>query len=99
VRQNGRVIEFTQWAQEILEKSDQAARRFNPDAKIRLARIGGTVQAVLTDEPETNDEPVELGPATIYVQAGLEGLVDVEEPHDRLVLKPKGSPPNARGSH
>lgn len=92
-------IEFTDWAREILEKSDQAARRFNPDAKIRLARVGGAVQAVLTDEPETDDERVEVGPATIYVQAGLQGLVDVEEPHDRLVLKPKGSPPNARGEH
>ncbi len=91
-------IQFTEWAREILEKSDEAARRFNPDAKIRLARVGGAVQAVLTDEPETNDLPVEVGPATIYVQAGLEGLVDIEEPHDRLVLKPKGSPPNARGS-
>jgi hypothetical protein len=93
------VIELTDWAKEILEKSDQAARRFNPDAKIRLARTGGTVQALLTDEPGPDDLEIAVGPATIYVEAGLEGLVDVEEPHDRLVLKPKGSPPNVRGEH
>jgi hypothetical protein len=93
------MIEFTEWAREILEKSDQAARRFNPDAKIRLARVGGTVQALLTDEPKPEDQRVEVGPATVYVEAGLEGLVDVEEPHDRLVLKPKGAPPNPRGDH
>jgi hypothetical protein len=93
------MIEFTEWAREILEKSDQAARRFNPDARIRLAKVGGTVQALLTDEPNEEDQPVEVGPATIFVEAGLEGLVDVEEPHDRLVLKPTGSPPNPRGSH
>jgi hypothetical protein len=92
-------IEFTDWAREILEKSDHAARRFNPDAKIRLARVGGAVHAVLTDEPEGNDVRVEVGPATIYVEAGLDGLVDVEEPHDRLVMKPKGSSPNPRGEH
>ena len=90
-------VEFTEWAKEILEKSDQAARRFNPDAKVRLARVGGTVQAVLTDVPGSDDVSIDLGPATIYVEAGLEGLVDVEEPHDRLVLKPKGSAPNTRG--
>jgi hypothetical protein len=93
------MIEFTDWAREILEKSDQAARRFNPDAKIRLARVGGSVQAVLTDAPTPDDLRVEVGPAVIYVEAGLEGLVDIEEPHDRLVLKPAGSSPNARGSH
>jgi hypothetical protein len=96
---NGSMIELTDWAREILEKSDQAARRFNPDARVRLARIGGTVQAQLTDQPRADDQQVEIGPATIYVEEGLEGLVDVEEPHDRLVLKPAGSSPNARGDH
>jgi hypothetical protein len=99
MRTEDQVIEFTDWAKEILEKSDRAARRFNPDAKIRLARVGGSVQAVLTDQEAPDDLRVEVGPAVIFVQAGLEGLVDVEEPHDRLVLKPAGAPPNARGAH
>ncbi len=93
------MIEFTEWAREILEKSDRAAKRFNPDAMVRLARIGGTVQATLTDAPSSDDQTLDLGRITIYVEAGLDGLVDIEEPHDRLVLKPAGSTPNARGEH
>ncbi|MGH2556073.1 MAG: hypothetical protein ACRDHO_10205 [Actinomycetota bacterium] len=92
-------VEFTDWAKEILEKSDQAAKRFNPDAKVRLARVSGVVQAQLTDEPAATDTELSVGAATVFVEQGLEGLVDIEEPHDRLVLKPAGSPPNARGSH
>jgi hypothetical protein len=93
------MIEFTDWAKEILERSEQAARRFNPDAKVRLARVAGTVQAVLTDRPAADDRRVELGEAEVFVEAGLEGLVDIEEPHDRVVLRPLGSPPNRREHH
>jgi len=92
-------IELTDWAREILEKSDRAARRFNSEARVRLARVGGSVQATLTDAPSPDDQAIGLGEATVYVEAGLEGLVDVEEPHDRLVLKPAGSRPNARAEH
>jgi hypothetical protein len=91
------VIEFTDWAKEILNKSQAAASRFNPNVKIRLARVGGAVQAVLAEAPEPGDQSAQVEGTTLYVEDGLEGLVDVEEPHDRLVLKPLGSPPNARG--
>jgi hypothetical protein len=90
------VIEFTDWAKEILNKSQAAASRFNPGVKIRLARVGGAVQAVLAEAPEPGDQSAQVDGMTLYVEQGLEGLVDVEEPHDRLVLKPLGSPPNAR---
>lgn len=93
------MIEFTDWAKEILTRSHQAAARFDPDAKLRLARVGGAVQAVLTDAPDPSDEPVTLDEVTLYVERGLEGLVDIEEPHDRVVLKPPGSAPNPRQSH
>lgn len=94
-------IEFTDWAKDILRRSDAAARRFNPDARIRIARVGGVVQAVLTDEPSSGDAMVEIedGGVTVYVEAGLEGQVDIEEPHDRVVLKPLGSPWNDRAEH
>ncbi len=91
------MIEFTEWAKEILNKSQAAAARFNPNVKIRLARVEGAVQAVLADGPEPGDQPAQADGMTLYVEDGLEGLVDVEEPHDRLVLKPLGSPPNPRG--
>jgi hypothetical protein len=93
------MIELTDWAREILAKSNAAATRFNPDAKIRLAQVGGSVQAQLTDTPADDDQQVGLEGFVLFVEAGLEGLVDVEEPHDRLVLKPPGSTPNQRESH
>lgn len=93
------MIEVTDWAKEILQRSSEAARRFNPDAKLRLARVSGTVQAVLTDAPSPEDQTIDLGGVIVYVEAGLEGLVDIEEPHDRVVLKPFGSRPNRREAH
>ena len=93
------VVEFTDWARDILWRSQQAARRFNPDAVIRLARTGGGVQALLAEGPEPGDHAETAGEVTVYVERGLEGLVDVEEPHDRLVLRPPGSTPNVRGQH
>jgi hypothetical protein len=93
------VIEVTEWAREILTRSQEAARRFNSGARIRLARIGGEVQAVLVEGPEAGDRELDVGDITLWVEDGLEGLLDVEEPHDRLVLRPPGSSPNVRGAH
>lgn len=90
------MIQFTDWAKEILNKSQSAAARFNPSVKIRLARVGGSVQAVLAEAPEPGDQSADVDGMTLFVEEGLEGLVDVEEPHDRLVLKPLGSKPNVR---
>ena len=90
------MIELSEWARDILTKSHAAATRFNPEARIRLARSGGTVQAELTDAPAPDDARIPMDGFDLYVEAGLEGLVDVEEPHDRLVLRPPGSTPNPR---
>ena len=91
------LIDVTDWAAEILVKADSAARRFNPDVVIRLARSVSGVEALLAEAPDADDQAIALGSMTLHVESGLEGLVDVEEPHDRLVLRPLGSPPNARG--
>ena len=93
------MIEVTEWAKDILRKSQAAAARFNPDAKIRLARVGAAVQSQLTDRTQPDDVQVDLGGAILYVEAGLDGLIDIEEPHDRVVLRPSGSTPNDRGAH
>jgi hypothetical protein len=90
------VIEFTEWARDIISKAYAAARRLNPDANIRLARTGRGVQPLLAEHPEPGDREVTIGDITIYVEGDLNGLVDVEEPHDRIVLKPAGSPHNVR---
>ena len=93
------MIEVTDWARDILTRSHHAARRFNAAATIRLARTGDRVEAILAEGPEEGDQPLDLGGVTVFVESGLDGLVDVEEPHDRLVMKPSGSAPNPRGDH
>lgn len=85
------VIEFTEWATEILRRAHEAARRTNPDATVRLLRAGDGVRFELTDEPGPGDEVVEHEGFVLLVEPGLEGIVDVVEPHDRLILRPPGS--------
>ncbi len=93
------MIEVTEWARDILGRSQAAAVRFNPDTVIRLVRTSDGVEARLADGPEPTDEPVEAGEAKVFAETGLEGLLDIEEPHDRVVLKPPGSAANDRGDH
>src|SRR2546425_4099192 len=92
-------ITYTEWAVEILGRAQQAARRFDPDAKLRLARAPTGVEAALVHEPAPDDKAFDAGEATVFVEAGLQGLVDVEEPHDRPVLPPPGPTPDLRPHH
>lgn len=89
-------IELTDWALDILSRSQAAARRFHQDAVIRLMRTGNGVAPVFAERPEPGDVEVRAAEVRLYVEQGIEGLVDVEEPHDRIVLRPAGSPPNPR---
>lgn len=84
---DARVIEFTQWAIDILRRSHEAARRFNPDATVRVFRQGSGVQFALTDHPEEGDRRIEQDGFVLLVQQGIEGTIDVVEPHDQLVLR------------
>jgi len=93
------MIEFTEWASQILSRTHEAARRFNPEATVRLAREGAGVVFALTDDRREGDEVIDGDGFVLLVEPGLEGLVDVEEPHDRLVLRPLGATPNARDAH
>ena len=83
-------VEFTDWAVEILRRSHEAARRFNPDATVRLRRDRDRVAFELTDERHEGDALVEHEGFEIWVEAGLEGTVDIVEPHDQLILRPPG---------
>lgn len=84
------MIEFTDWAVEILQRTWQAARRFNPEAAVRMQRTARGVEFVLTDERVETDELVPEDGFELLVETGLEGTVDVVEPHDRLILRPPG---------
>jgi hypothetical protein len=82
------MIEFTDWAIQILQRSHQAARRFNPKATVRVFRKGGKVEFALVEGPDRGDQVVEREDFTLYVEEGIEGVIDVVEPHDQLVLRP-----------
>lgn len=85
------VIEFTDRAIEILRRSHEAARRFNPDAWIRVFRRGDSVHFSLAEGPDQGDQVVEKEEFRIAIEQGLEGVVAVREPHDQLFLRPTGS--------
>jgi hypothetical protein len=93
------VLEFTEWATQILGRTHAAARRFNPDATVRLHRTEGGVAFALTDERHDGDELVAGEGFELWVEAGLEGTVDVVEPHDRLILRPPGDPERSVRAH
>ena len=80
-------IAFTEWATEILQRTHTAARRFNPEATVRLQRRGDGVAFELTDEKPEGDELVTGDGFELIVERGLEGTVDVVEPHDQLILR------------
>jgi hypothetical protein len=84
------MIDVTERAANLLAKADGAARRFNPDACIRVVPDRAGVRFVLSEGPEVGDIVVERDGITFFVDATLDGVVDVEEPHDRLVLRPNG---------
>jgi hypothetical protein len=93
------LIEFSDWAVDILRRSHEAAQRFNPDARVRVSRAGGGVKFALTDHAERGDRTVDEHGFVLFVEEGIEGFVDVVEPHDQLVLRPIGSTPNPREHH
>lgn len=83
-------VEFTEWAVEILQRSHASARRFNPAATVRMHRADGGIEFELTDERREGDLLLERDGFELLVEPGLEGTVDVIEPHDQLILRPPG---------
>lgn len=92
-------IVFTDWATDILRRTHAAARRLNPDVTVRLHRSGQGIEFALTDESHEDDELVSGNGFEIWVENGLEGVVDVVEPHDRLILRPPGDPERSVRAH
>ena len=92
-------VEFTAWADEILQRTHAAARRFNPDATVRLERSGDGVAFTLTDERREGDQLIRGDGFEIWVEPGLEGTVDVVEPHDQLILRAPDDPTRSVREH
>jgi hypothetical protein len=81
------VIELTERAAAAVEQASSAARRFDPDAHIRLVRAGTGVRFEFIDSPDPTDTSVDAGAVTLLVEAGIEGLLDAGE-HQAPVLLP-----------
>ncbi|HEY6566524.1 MAG TPA: hypothetical protein VI341_03310 [Actinomycetota bacterium] len=83
------MIRFTEQAAQALVRSDAAARRFNPDARVRLVPdpVRG-VRAELVEGPGPQDrlQKIQDGPE-VFVEGSLHGSVDAGE-HDLLILVP-----------
>jgi hypothetical protein len=83
------MIRCSERAVTLLRTAEGAARRFNPDARIRLSPGADGVRFDLVDGPECGDEVIEHeGGFTLFVAPDLHGTVDVADPHDRLVVIP-----------
>ena len=79
------MVELTPRAHDALLVSQAAARRFDPDAHIRLTSDGTTVRAVLASRPEPGDVVLEVGALTIFIAPGVSGTVDAGE-HNELTV-------------
>lgn len=85
------MIRCTTRAVDLLARAEKSARRFDPEARIRLVPDASRgVRFELADGPQPGDGLVEHEAGfTLVVAAGLSGTVDVVEPHDTLVLVPE----------
>lgn len=79
------MIEVTERAAAVIAQAEAAARRFNPEVRVRLVRAGSGVQFAFTDEPPDGDEEVPCEAAMLYVEPGLEGTLDTGD-HNAPVL-------------
>ncbi|MFM8943746.1 MAG: hypothetical protein ACKOI0_00535 [Actinomycetota bacterium] len=80
------MITVTEAAAAVLRRSVGAARRFEEEAGIRACRGGSTIDFTLATAPEPGDATVESDGFVLWVEAGLDGTVDVGD-HDRLVIR------------
>ena len=79
------MIELTERAREVFRKASEAARRFQPDARIRLRAEGGSVIFSLADVAAADEVSIDVDDVPLVVQRGLDGTVDAGD-HDRLEL-------------
>lgn len=81
------MLEITDEAAAVLERAYDAAGRFNPGVKIRVFRSGDQVQLGFADRPSEGDEVVMVADMLIFVEGGIEGTLEAQQPHDRLVVR------------
>ena len=81
------MLEITEGASEVIERAYAAASRFNPDARVRVYATGGRIETGFADAPEKGDTVIEHEGLELFVQAGIEGVLDVSAEHDHLIVR------------
>lgn len=82
------MISLTPRAVEALRAADSAARRFNPDARVRLrVKEEGGVRADLTDAPGPGEARVTLEGVDLILADDLAGTLDADD-HNDFTLMP-----------
>ena len=70
------MLALTARAADALRTADAAARRFNPDARLRLRAADGGVSADLVTAPEDGESLVVIEGIELIVPDGISGTVD-----------------------
>jgi len=81
------MLRLTPRAAEALRAADAAARRFNPDARVRLRRRDAGVVADLTDEAAAGESSVTIEGVDLIVGDDLDGTLDADD-HNAFSLVP-----------
>ena len=79
------MLRFTHRACDALESFQVAAVRWNPDVRLRLVRAGAELRPALTDGPEPGDESIDVGSITVFIEPGIDGVVDAGD-HNVLTI-------------
>jgi hypothetical protein len=79
------VLTFTERATDALTTFHAAAARWDPGARLRLVRDGGTLRPEFADAATDDDVEVAVGTITVWVPAGVEGRVDAGD-HNVLTV-------------
>lgn len=72
----GGVLTITERAADALRAADAAARRFNPEARVRLRVADGTLVADLVEGPAPGERTAALADVDIVVPEALDGTID-----------------------
>lgn len=80
---------ITPEAGEAVRRAYAAAARFNPDARVRVARRGDSVEVSFVDGPDEGDAVLEHEEMILYVEDSLTGVLDVAPPHERFIVRPE----------
>ena len=80
-------VEVTPRAIEVLRRALEAGRLDPSEVGIRLSMAGRELRTGFAEQAEPGEETIEVGGIRLFVPPDLEGTLDVEAEHDRIVLR------------